>query len=74
MSVGTMRQVLNWIAVVFVATWIALTVQVVWTCQARDKWSLDHSMCVLPTRIAIIQLTSEQFAILLTISTPFFNV
>jgi hypothetical protein len=69
-SVGTMRQVLNWIAAVFMVTWIALTVQLVWTCQARNKWSLDHSMCVLPTRIAIIQLTSEQFTILL-ISTPF---
>ncbi|EDR04165.1 uncharacterized protein LACBIDRAFT_304778 [Laccaria bicolor S238N-H82] len=40
-------------------THICRNLQLVWTCQARNKWSLDHSMCVLPTRIAIIQLTTD---------------
>ncbi|KIK00693.1 hypothetical protein K443DRAFT_132581 [Laccaria amethystina LaAM-08-1] len=70
-SVGRVRYCLKWIAAIFILTWLILTAQLLWTCEGKNAdWGPSHLMCVMPLRVAIVQLTTDALSDFILIVAP----
>ncbi|EDR02892.1 uncharacterized protein LACBIDRAFT_332106 [Laccaria bicolor S238N-H82] len=70
-SNGRMRYILKWIAAIFVLTWVILTAQLLWTCEGKNAdWGPGHLICVMPLRVAIVQLTTDTLSDVILIVAP----
>ncbi|EDR01276.1 uncharacterized protein LACBIDRAFT_312140 [Laccaria bicolor S238N-H82] len=66
-----MRYILKWIAAIFVLTWVILTAQLLWTCEGKNAdWGPGHLICVMPLRVAIVQLTTDTLSDVILIVAP----